>query len=785
MVMAMKLTKLLGTLLIVIAFAGNLLAKDIYSNADWASVGPNDNVTIKMSGTTKIPSNVTCKQIDFDKDNTILDLDGHTLISENIYIRNHSGLKIINGGTVHATNEFAFQSTNGKIEANVIADKNFSMSNNESMSITGNVSVGDNFYIESRNSSITGNVSVGGDLYMRNNENIQIIGNVSVNKDFIIESKNSSVTGDVSVEQSLTMRNNENIKIDGNVAVKGDLNMSGQNNNITGSAAVGGNVNTSNGSTISKGTTGYTGPISGGEEPTGEDPETGGGTTGEETACTYKIKVGSYCNVVQDFKPLNGSSSEFYAKIARSNGNNESQFFVYDGNTNISKNISVEGSIIVEHRSWGGSNADCLFLYKSDQGNPEEYYIVYNVSTGMISAQVGDPSSGGEEPTGGDDYTKYLVDDGACKKLVIPDSKNVSIPADVEIDVTNVTIGKGAKLTNNGIINIKDCSGNYIDYDFINNVFYSSDYSNSGTLENSGVIHCKNWGNNKNRDIVYNSKSFKFSNKGSIICEESFYYQKGATHVFETGCKTIINASDIVIYTSDNFALNGQYNCKNMTIDSQDGNDPFDIGSDVCTDSKITVTNTLSLKSQLSSVVVKGDAVINNMASSTSNLASMEVQGEVILGPASGRLAINSTPPSVVTLCYNPTIGKEDNFLDPESKSTYEGTIIYRVSTDTKIDQNYWTAESTPIKENDIKESSFTGKLVGNVVSFEECMQGLQHFLGIDDDPFLPKDKEIRGLYNCNPCSKDFENTKIELREIHGRTFRLINGELIYCENDN
>lgn len=36
-----------------------------------------------------------------------------------------------------------------------------------------------------------------------------------------------------------------------------------------------------------------------------------------------------------------------------------------------------------------------------------------------------------------------------------------------------------------------------------------------------------------------------------------------------------------------------------------------------------------------------------------------------------------------------------------------------------------------------------------------------------------------------NPCSEEFSNNKIQIRELGNKWFRLINGELIYCENDN
>ena len=36
-----------------------------------------------------------------------------------------------------------------------------------------------------------------------------------------------------------------------------------------------------------------------------------------------------------------------------------------------------------------------------------------------------------------------------------------------------------------------------------------------------------------------------------------------------------------------------------------------------------------------------------------------------------------------------------------------------------------------------------------------------------------------------NPCSKEYESSKVQIREMGGKWFRVINGELIYCENDN
>jgi hypothetical protein len=77
---------------------------------------------------------------------------------------------------------------------------------------------------------------------------------------------------------------------------------------------------------------------------------------------------------------------------------------------------------------------------------------------------------------------------------------------------------------------------------------------------------------------------------------------------------------------------------------------------------------------------------------------------------------------------------------------------------------------------------------IGGYSSYENCMNELNmaSLLGMDDDPFIPKDKEIKILYDdFNPCSEEFESSKVQIREMGGKWFRVINGELIYCENDN
>lgn len=228
----------------------NLFAKDINSDADWASVTASDEVVIKMSGTTTIPSDITCKKISFDRNYTTLNLNGHTLTIENMYMSNREGIKITNGGTVHATNVFEFKTKGGSINANIIADQDFRMSDQESMSIIGNVTVGKDFYMQSKNGSVTGDVIVGGKFYMNNQENMSVNGNVSANGGFVMQSKNGSVTGNVVVSHGdIEMTNQESMSIGGSINVSGNFNIQSKNVQVGGPGAtieVGGNLNMTN-----------------------------------------------------------------------------------------------------------------------------------------------------------------------------------------------------------------------------------------------------------------------------------------------------------------------------------------------------------------------------------------------------------------------------------------------------------------------------------------------------------------------------------------------------------
>ncbi len=169
----------------------------------------------------------------------------------------------------------------------------------------------------------------------------------------------------------------------------------------------------------------------------------------------------------------------------------------------------------------------------------------------------------------------------------------------------------------------------------------------------------------------------------------------------------------------------------------------------------------------------------------------MLIVGETDFDPS---LKIVSYSGSVLSLCYNPTTGVDnlgfcagtvyfnDNALEHgwSGNPQAEGDINeWNAGSHTG---EYWTA-SDIVGKNPISAE----QLIGAFHSYDECLDpaNTHTLLGIADDPFLPKDKKISPLYNKNCCSEEFSNNKIQIREFGNKWFRLINGELIYCENDN
>lgn len=187
---------------------------------------------------------------------------------------------------------------------------------------------------------------------------------------------------------------------------------------------------------------------------------------------------------------------------------------------------------------------------------------------------------------------------------------------------------------------------------------------------------------------------------------------------------------------------------------------------------------------------VKGHIIADNIKINVPNIVSYE-SAIITIGGTTSDICIVLDEGSTLNLCFNPNMGSADDL------GYIIGSVLYLADETTG-----WNEHNTPEDEEDLNKygtseywtnkdrwgAGFHAKnMIAFYDSYDKCIseKGLPQFLGMDDDPFLPKDKELQILYNINPCSEEFEDTKIQIREAGNKWFRLINGELIYCENDN
>ena len=887
--------------------------KNINSSSDWASVAADDYVTIKISGTVTLPSDITCKQISFEQNNTILDLGGHNLnVTENLYMTNREGLRIINGD-INVTGNFEMKSKNGVVTGNVTVGQNLYMTDQEGMSITGNVSVGKDFQMKSKNGSVTGNVTVGGKLYMtdqenmhitgdvsvgekfemkskngyvdgdvtvtsgdlevtnqenmsitgsihvsgnftleskgaqigsegesievggslivRNQENMGLEGDVSVEGDVTMESKNGKITGNVSVGGSLYLRNQENMSIDGNVSVGGNLEMTGKNNNITGTAAIAGSYNISNGSTITGGTTAYVPPVRGAVSITDNQC-----SSNSFTAVPEDFVPTSYQWYMEDGSLISGATSATYAPsvvgkyyVVASDGSSSitSDMVEYYGGTAMITTVSPLSLSFANSLNGGGKsrktikvNTICdVTIDCSLSGLGRDKFSVSKTGDNTYEVTF-------EETALAGNYEAVLIltnHDDVSNSVSVPLTGTVtSYPAcyDVTIKVDGSFYKTHSLCTDNdGNISIDMSNGDGFwwipsdDDDDANTPPISNNtlmvQKNNGdwrsvcrnvTIEFDNDIICKDFTfiNNINSDT-----QVSFALKSTITCDKMNLTvnnnQQKDYVVFD--CASTIYASTSFRYVHDCKPIEIKGKIISPDVYLSDGNSTS-INIDECA---YIHTDVLTLKQSAQNNVIINGHVIAETIISDANIV-LNYNGDITnpavitVGSVASNILLVCGKYTTVNLCLNPSMGTSDKL------GYFLGDVLYNYSA-----VNGWSSLE-PTAEGDVNYSSFFGfddtwrynnwrsdwgiaaedlrdvNQIRSYSSYENCMNELTDamLLGMDDDPFIPKDKEIKILYDdFNPCSEEYESNKVQIREMGGKWFRVINGELIYCENDN
>ena len=136
------------------------------------------------------------------------------------------------------------------------------------------------------------------------------------------------------------------------------------------------------------------------------------------------------------------------------------------------------------------------------------------------------------------------------------------------------------------------------------------------------------------------------------------------------------------------------------------------------------------LHNNATNVMVDGMAKIKNLTGETWGPASLTVDGALVIGEEDG-VNVKGTANSFISLCSNPSSGKDYNI-------NTNGTVCYRVQYSAD-DSNYWS--SSPKEENDVVGQA---TLKANMVSYDECIEGYTHFLGIIDDNHIAPRHEVR-----------------------------------------
>ena len=342
-------------------------------------------------------------------------------------------------------------------------------------------------------------------------------------------------------------------------------------------------------------------------------------------------------------------------------------------------------------------------------------------------------------------------------------SSDTTITSGTTIKLSALNIKEGAKLTNNGtLMFVEGCEDttNIIDFNIVgtydgehNGIILNTQFINGVT----GVINCKTF----KYDITPQSWQgngtypFMFRNCGTINAD-SIYVKYDEGIGFVTTCESMIVANEIYINQDngpeyDMLNLNGIYKANKMTIYSNQGNVPIQIGEH-CGNSDLDLI-TLTLKGNGSILNIKELTQIENIIINTPT--TLNISGNLILGKISGgsALKLNAGDYSIISLCYNPTNG--DDNLDWYGEGAISGVVFYlsdinltedEKNSETLISYNYqpgehqywhpltdklgpivgyhvWENNATPLSESDISIHNIDN-LIKNTHSYQECLDG-------------------------------------------------------------
>ena len=470
-------------------------------------------------------------------------------------------------------------------------------------------------------------------------------------------------------------------------------------------------------------------------------------------------------------------------------------------------------------------------------------------------------------------YTNYIT---GCV-LNIPTNVQIEIPDAVVLKLTNIIMGEGSSLVNNGTIKIvESCeSDTYADFNFENSCF-----NNNVTFTNNGKFYCKSY---LQKNIMYNSKTIHWNNIGEIICEENFDSEWGWPHYYNSDCDSKLKADKISFYINIGYPLNldGIFECEELHLKRQ-STPQISFGSD-CEKNDVNVSKKFCLEGGFdngTTINIGGYATFNEIDGEGNSAVNINVTGNAFIGDIKGNIVITGTENSQITLCYNK---KMSTHKTDKNSTAYEdwgdgyaktnGIVKFRVPVDgedvalshawyynlptdeytgnkdhiSKYDVQYLEGADlipTAVSYKDCINRQFVqgslmpielvsfeykdGKFIwttasetnndyfaveysGNGYDWVECTEHIGSLSNVgytySTVPIIQINKSLFSYFRLkqvdldgkssysrviaisffieNPCSDEYEGTKIQIRELRGKWFRRIDGGLIYCDKDN
>lgn len=777
----------------------------ISSSSDWASVTADDDVIIKQyQSNTVLPGDITCKSLTFNAQEILLNCDGHSItVAGDLTINNiYKCATITNGNTISVGGDLLIHGQNSSISATTV-------------SVTGDVS------LDGYETKITANVSCN-DLTM-SNQNTKITGSVTTTGNILISGYSAGVTGNIDCDGNLTMTS-QNSYVGGNVSVDGDLTLSGDSANISGSASVGGSANISGNASVTGGVSEQVSTI----EVTliGDECSGNFSVTASEADVTYQwYKDGAaITGATSSTYDPSGVAGDYYCVCTKSTVSGTSSSITYYGGPKItsvsSNNISIINNVD------GNLKSKTLTVttvcdddytavsYSLAKGDDSKFSVSKNENTFTITY-----NENSTETTDDDELSLIC---GSQTEVISLHGVSTEYPKCYDIDryISGIYYDTYSLCTDedgNIDIDLSTCIGDgtdiaYIPYDATwasehgDTISYSSqqkeDANSSSfytyiTLDPQEDIVCENF---TFVGTVKGGQSFdiQFINDVTIDCDVFDLNTTQAKNYFITSCdsKILASTSASLIHAYKPIEVKGYI--ISPTVYMSDGNNTSIVIDDCA---YVKATDLTLVQSSQNNVLIEGHIVAENInAGANMQLiynGTEDNDAIVTIGALSSDVIVICAENTTVNLCMNPNLGSADKI------GYFNGTVIYNMNaeygwpTDNPSDEGdinyndnsstYWTYYNNV---DDIMGSSAWSnlELIAGYASYSDCIDEklIPSLLGMEDDPFLPDDKEIQLLNpRENYCSDEYRSNRIQIREAGNRWFRYIGGELIYCENDN